>query len=249
MQRQRTNRAFTLIEFLVVVAIIGVLAALVLGTIGRAHDTARRAACGNNLRQIGQALLMYGGDNEDRVPPGESQLAFAGISSQPFSKGFGCLIGRYLPAATSPGTGMWNCPSQTDSAALETNNAPGWTSASDQYRWRGSYSYAFRTRNKMTGLIEPPSLGSWGTGPWPGISMRDGNYAFAFDHCNSTAGPGRKLDHKTGYNCVFYDGHVEFFGGANADVIDYIVGASGTPQAANYNTCWKVFDAAQGIAY
>lgn len=62
------KRAFTLIELLVVIGIIAMLAAILFPVFARAKEAAKRTSCLSNLSQIGKAMLLYMGDNDDQYP-------------------------------------------------------------------------------------------------------------------------------------------------------------------------------------
>ncbi len=67
----KRRSGFTLIELLVVIAIIGILAAMVFPVFARARESARKAVCLSNIKNIALAFAMYFSDY-DRFPPAET---------------------------------------------------------------------------------------------------------------------------------------------------------------------------------
>ena len=67
------RKGFTLIELLVVVAIIALLISILLPSLARARELAKRAVCRANMRGIGQSCYIYSNDYEDTFPDLEVQ--------------------------------------------------------------------------------------------------------------------------------------------------------------------------------
>ncbi len=64
----QNRRGFTLIELLVVIAIIAILAAILFPAFAKARESARRASCSSNLKQIGIGIMQYTQEYDEKLP-------------------------------------------------------------------------------------------------------------------------------------------------------------------------------------
>lgn len=104
-------RAFSLVELLVVIAMVGVLAALLFIALKSPTSSAKRAVCMNNLRQINLGLRMYSDDSADKAPRTPGNATSPGLNWS----GYKNLMKSYVGtgAASSSSDKLFACPADT----------------------------------------------------------------------------------------------------------------------------------------
>lgn len=104
----KKGAAFTVVELLIVIAIIGILAGLLLPALNQAKEKAKRTACVSNLKQVNLATRLYADDNGESLP--------VLPSPSPYPNGVGAyykqLVKGYLglTGPASPNEKIFVCP-------------------------------------------------------------------------------------------------------------------------------------------
>jgi prepilin-type N-terminal cleavage/methylation domain-containing protein len=146
----RKSKGFTLIELLVVIAIIALLVSILLPSLNRAKELAKRAMCGTNQNGIGKSLLLYTSEN-DGSPPwinyGPSSQCWAttgGVRTAPSDPDNAARnVSGLLFMLVRDGTAakLFVCPSTEDTAETDLKDSSGdyyWDFSSNEHI---SYGY------------------------------------------------------------------------------------------------------------
>ncbi|MEM8875387.1 MAG: type II secretion system protein [Planctomycetota bacterium] len=123
----RRRAAFSLVELLVVIGIIAILVATLIPIVGKARETARRANCLSNQRQVHYAFALYAHENDDRVPIGyrrtkQLNSMIYSVSAEQF-----VLMGKLYPAGLMDQGSIFFCPSEANEQFTFATNDEPWT--------------------------------------------------------------------------------------------------------------------------
>ncbi len=129
MKLKLSARAFTLVEVLVVIGIIAVLIAILLPSLSNARAIANRIKCASNLRQIGQAFVLYNIQNKGCVIPSYTMTGVVGGADVPL-EGWAPILDRdkLIQGNRQNDASVFVCPSMLDVEGMrggQTGNDPG----------------------------------------------------------------------------------------------------------------------------
>ncbi len=218
------KKHFTLVELLVVVAIIAILAAMLMPAIGKAIDVAQSANCTNNMKQIGAANMMFITENDQKV----CGAYFIRSDSETVYKYYDAMY-KYLGD-----TRILECPVKTGFTQSKRNDS-NLPDSDLKEEFNVSYGCNVDTVSKMLYNVSKGLYEDYKTSTdtvyihrlsdykKPSRSARATEATAAYlepnprDDTEARANKvnafitGNMLPHNGGFNMLFMDGHVEMF--------------------------------------
>jgi prepilin-type N-terminal cleavage/methylation domain-containing protein/prepilin-type processing-associated H-X9-DG protein len=222
------TKAFTLVELLTVIAIIGILAAILIPVIGKVRQSARTSTCASNLRQIGVATLAFTAEHKNWLPGGYEKTGQWNLYGMGRSAGpqgwlengkatqtlaaqlFPYLIGSQPNVSNTelPQNKVFLCPANSDAASVF-----GTSSAIASYQCgtgvKLNNGTIVRPFGKSTGTRAPNLMDVANPGAAVALFDLDRGFLAELTDPVPTVGPLTAADvHGTVRNFLFLDGHV-----------------------------------------
>lgn len=193
------NGAFSLIELLTVIAIIGVLAAILTPVLGRVRESSKSTRCVTNLRQAGVAIQAYASDNKGSLPP----AGFFGISAY-YNKDPRNFQNSLLPYLSLTAATTWSTTTIADMAHSAVLDCPSYKGAEGGkcYTLQQTVTAADGTQFKPWGLVADV-YGTVKPKPLKIATLPDNAWAMRDSEPSAT-----ELSHSDARNTLFFDGHV-----------------------------------------
>ena len=200
------KRAFTLVEVLIVLFVIGVLAALLFPVFSKARENARRSSCQSNLKQIGLGFMQYARDYDETFPLAYADSDGSGSYSSAFDAGWADNLQPYLKS-----TRLFQCPSETSAYAPPLRATDYWYSApASQIESMAVIAEVSRTVLCGDGVAMPAAfVATHGALAYEGDAPSLKYNRDIWDISEQTGGQGGRR-HLGGSNFLFCDGHVKW---------------------------------------
>jgi len=227
--------AFTLVEMLIVISIIGLLAALLFPVFARVRESARATSCSSNLRQLGLAFAQYTQDYGNRYPGtgayqkwGSPSAWVGGTTDKPIAD---ITDQKPIPdAANASGTGFYSASVEKGSLFPYAKSAAIYVCPSNADGAVKKLTYSMNCAIGLMGsvrIVTPAEIVLL-------VDEEKANDGFFYATDNTASGAvGNSTDsltvkHNGGGNLLFCDGHVKHY---NIDSLPLVDNAT-NPQAA-----------------
>jgi prepilin-type N-terminal cleavage/methylation domain-containing protein len=214
--RHRLERGFTLLELLIVVAIIAILAALLLPVLSTAKSKGKQASCVNNLRQLSMCWRMYSADNNEKLVEndpthpetdnwvlGSMKIALEATNELDLRQG---LLFPYVSQVS-----LFHCPADSS----QSNNHLR-TRSYSMNGWMGTRYMETIRQTRYRTFVKENEIGAAGTATlWVVIdenesTIDDGWFQMNMD-VNEPIVSAPATRHRQGYVLNFADSHVDYY--------------------------------------